>query len=151
MIHRLRARWQRFLDRWLEPYQDFFGVTPPDEEVHNVADELKVGDRASTCFHEVTIIAIDGTVAFVRDEAGGNWCDHLAAFTRIESAEPQPLFRVGDAVFSPGDSKVTVVAVGAAYQTEYQDGTRAWWSEIDLRPFLEAVPVCPTCGGKVGE
>ena len=33
MIHRLRTRWQRFIDRWLEPYQDFFGVTPPDEEV----------------------------------------------------------------------------------------------------------------------
>ena len=33
MIHRLRARWQRFLDRWLEPYQDFFGVTPPDGEM----------------------------------------------------------------------------------------------------------------------
>jgi len=33
MIHRLRARWQRFIARWLEPYQDFFGVTLPDDEV----------------------------------------------------------------------------------------------------------------------
>ena len=33
MIRRLRAYCQRFIDRWLEPYQDFFGITPPDEEV----------------------------------------------------------------------------------------------------------------------
>jgi len=33
MIRRLRLRWQRFLDRYLEDWLRFFGVEVSDEEV----------------------------------------------------------------------------------------------------------------------
>jgi hypothetical protein len=33
MIRRLRARWQRFLDRWLDGWLRFWGIETPDDEV----------------------------------------------------------------------------------------------------------------------
>ena len=118
-----------------------------------MTDELKVGDRASTCFHEVTIIAIDGTVAFVRDEAGGNWCDHLAAFTRISPAVPQPKYRVGQKVrYGKRYGRILSLHTEAYVEVEDGPGTthdppeHAMWKVQNL----EALPVCSTCGGKVG-
>jgi hypothetical protein len=33
MIRRLRARWQRFLDRYLEDWNRAWGIETPDDEV----------------------------------------------------------------------------------------------------------------------
>ena len=76
-------------------------------------------------------------------------CELRENLTRIAPDVPQPKFRVGQEVLSPGGSVLKIIALGPAYRVEYPDGTHTWWEEEILSPV--PVPVCPTCGGKVAD
>jgi len=74
-------------------------------------------------------------------------CELRENLTRIEPAVPQPLFRVGQ--------RVRRISLPNRVGTVVQLEARVNWADAIYEnvPFgvLEAVPVCPTCGGKVAD
>ena len=125
----------------------------------NVADEIRVGSRVETP---------QGWVGYVRSLDEDDWgriyvelsqiaeCRFnprdlwVISAPRISPAEPQPKYRVGQDVLSPGGSVVKIIALGPAYRVEYPDGTHTWWEEELLSP-VPVPEVCPVCGGKVAD
>jgi DUF971 family protein len=115
-----------------------------------MTDELKVGDRVEGqgSHRTGTIYLEKETDRLMVSWDNGNCPQGVSysALTRISPAVPQPKFRDGQDVLSPGGSVVKIIALGPAYRVEYPDGTHTWWEEELLSPV--PVPVCPTCGGK---
>jgi len=127
--------------------------------------ELNVGDLVRINNEMMVDHGKEGCVVAIEDDAGvyGGYnyrvalCPPSSVFnissaslTRIEPAEPQPKYRVGQDVLSPGGSVVKIIALGPAYRVEYPDGTHTWWEEELLSP-VPVPEVCPVCGGKVAD
>jgi len=133
--------------------------------------EFKAGDRVQRTGNphwHGNIIATNGGWAWIKDggttspTASGHWEYPICGLTRIEPAAPQPKFRVGQRVRIIGGQAepVEITEVVLPPQVHY----RIRWPPVadhdDKEPFvpawtyaefrLEAVPNCPTCGGKMG-
>ena len=85
----------------------------------------------------------------IRSEQEGTIFTPLASeLTRIEPAEPQPKYRVGQGVRQRSTGEQAIVGEilhPISYKVKWPDGGENQYGEDDL----EAVPgACPTCGGK---
>ena len=101
--------------------------------------------------HDYLVLARYGEYAWIREEGSLQpETVQVKRLTRIAPTVPQPKFRDGQDVLSPGGSVVKIIALGPAYRVEYPDGTHTWWEEELLSP-VPVPEVCPTCGGKVAD
>jgi hypothetical protein len=120
-----------------------------------MADELKVGDRVKEANgRELEILALQPSWAWCRDtDNGALTIEALTYLTRISPAVPQAKFRVGQRVLDRIDGEegeIISQELIPRYKIRLKCGG---WERITGEDELEAVPVCPTCGGtgKVGD
>ena len=128
--------------------------------------ELNVGDLVRINNEMIVDHGKEGCVVAIEDDAGvyGGYnyrvalCPPSSVFnissaslTRIEPAEPQPKYRVGQRVRQRSTGEQGIVGEilhPISYKVKWPDGGENQYGEDDL----EAVPaICPTCGGKVGD
>ena len=114
--------------------------------------EFKVGDRVKSGdknIYEGNIVALCGDYAWVKYDSPTTWPDpmteSLTALTRIEPAALQAKFRVGQTVRIK--ERPTVTDTIARTFIGYAMPNGLHYEEDQL----EAVPICPTCGGKVAD
>ena len=106
-------------------------------------DIIRVGDLTD-CGR---VVAIDGPVAWTRNELNGHHTVSLVGLTRIEPEKVvlTPRFAVGQEVKKHGlGEALSIEDITVTYAVNIPMLGRVWWRECDLEPVPK---LCPECKG----
>jgi len=122
-----------------------------------MATEIRVGDRVKHMCHESgTLLGLHTNCRGQRwawvewDDGSGCYGCQLFSLTRIEPDVPKAKFSVGQTVHGTLSGHTGVV-MGIEQEFHYNCRQDSGFHFQAWEQYLEAIPDCPTCGGKVAD